>query len=68
MVRTATVAPAVTGFLLDRTGHFFWPFLIVSLVLWAGTLSWIFLVGAVEPVDWERCGSISPHTEAASAN
>jgi len=48
------VAPAVAGFLLDRTGHFFWPFLIVSLVLCAGALSWIFVVGPIEPVHWER--------------
>jgi ACS family D-galactonate transporter-like MFS transporter len=51
---SGVVAPAVAGFLLDRTGHFFWPFLIVSLVLWAGALSWIFVVGPVEPVEWER--------------
>lgn len=46
------VSPAVAGYLLDRTGHFFWPFLIVSVVLWLGALSWIFIVGPVEPVDW----------------
>jgi hypothetical protein len=46
------VAPAVTGFLLDRTGHFFWPFLIVSLFLWMGALAWIFVVGPIEPVEW----------------
>jgi hypothetical protein len=44
----------VTGFLLDRTGHFFWPFLIVSLILWVGGLVWIFVVGPIEPVEWER--------------
>jgi len=46
------VSPAVAGYLLDRTGQFFWPFLIVSFVLWMGALSWIFIVGPVEPVDW----------------
>jgi MFS transporter, ACS family, D-galactonate transporter len=49
---SGVVAPAVAGFLLDRTGHFFWPFLIVSLVLAAGAFSWIFIVGPVEPVEW----------------
>jgi len=49
---SGVVAPAVAGFLLDRTGHFFWPFLIVSVVLWIGALSWIFIVGPVEPVKW----------------
>jgi ACS family D-galactonate transporter-like MFS transporter len=51
---SGVVAPAVTGFLLDRTGHFFWPFLIVSLILWVGGLVWIFVVGPIEPVEWER--------------
>ena len=51
---SGAVAPAVTGFLLDRTGHFFWPFLIVSLVIWVGALCWIFVVGPVEPVKWEE--------------
>ena len=50
---SGVLSPAVAGFLLDRTGHFFWPFLIVALVLWAGALSWIFVVGPVDPVDWE---------------
>jgi MFS transporter, ACS family, D-galactonate transporter len=49
---SGVVAPAVAGFLLDRTGHFFWPFLIVSLLLWLGALAWIFIVGPIEPVDW----------------
>jgi MFS family permease len=49
---SGVVAPAVTGFLLDRTGHFFWPFLIVSLFLWMGALAWIFVVGPIEPVEW----------------
>jgi ACS family D-galactonate transporter-like MFS transporter len=48
------VAPAVAGVLLDCTGHFFWPFLIVSMFLWMGALSWIFIVGPIEPVQWER--------------
>ena len=62
---SGVVAPAVAGFLLDRTGHFFWPFLIVSLVLWAGVLSWIFVVGPVEPVKWKQP---EDHLEAQLVN
>ncbi|HLV85735.1 MAG TPA: MFS transporter [Candidatus Sulfotelmatobacter sp.] len=51
------IAPFLTGFLLDKTGHFFWPFLITACVSWIGAASWAFIVGAVEPVDWERCAS-----------
>jgi ACS family D-galactonate transporter-like MFS transporter len=48
------VAPAVTGYVLQRTGHFYWAFFIVAGVALAGAASWIFLVGRVEPVIWDR--------------
>ena len=46
------VAPALTGFILDRTGHFEWPFALAALVALAGASSWIFIVGPVYPVTW----------------
>jgi ACS family D-galactonate transporter-like MFS transporter len=46
------VAPALTGFVLERTGHFYWPFAILSLVALIGSLSWLFLVGPVREVRW----------------
>jgi len=48
------VAPALTGYLLDRTGRFDWPFIITAIVSWIGALSWVFGVGPLEPVDWEK--------------
>jgi MFS transporter, ACS family, D-galactonate transporter len=48
------VAPALTGYLLDRTGHFYWPFFIAAGVLWIGALSWVLIVGPVEPVIWDH--------------
>jgi MFS transporter, ACS family, D-galactonate transporter len=48
------VAPTITGILLDRTGHFLWPFLIVSLLMVVDVLAWLFIVGPVEPVVWKR--------------
>jgi sugar phosphate permease len=45
-------APAITGFLLGRTGQFYWPFLITAVISWIGALSWVFAVGPIEPVDW----------------
>jgi F0F1-type ATP synthase assembly protein I len=62
---SGVVAPAVTGLLLDRTGHFFWPFLIVSLVLGVGALGWVFIVGPVEPVEWEKKVRNTPTEEVA---
>jgi MFS family permease len=46
------LAPLLTGLLVQRTGHYYWPFMIVAAVSWIGTLDWIFLVGRVEPVTW----------------
>lgn len=48
------VAPALTGFVLDRTGQFYWAFIIMTAVALTGTMSWIFLVGPVQQVTWHR--------------
>ena len=47
------VVPTVTGFLVQRTGHYRGPFFIIAAVTWIGTLSWLFVVGPVEPIAWE---------------
>jgi hypothetical protein len=44
----------LTGFLVDRTGHFLWPFVIAAGVAWTGVAVWIFLLGEVEPVVWKN--------------
>lgn len=65
------VAPALTGYLLDRTGHFYWPFLITAIVAWVGALSWVIAVGPIEPVDWEkrirRSHSVDPSRATGAA-
>jgi MFS family permease len=53
------VAPALAGFVVDRTGRFFWPFAITAAVALLGALSWIFIVGPVEPVVWERTTEVA---------
>lgn len=47
-------APAITGFVLDRTGHFYWAFAILTAVALTGTASWVFLVGPVEQQVWHK--------------
>jgi ACS family D-galactonate transporter-like MFS transporter len=47
------VAPALTGFVVGRTGHFYWPFLITSVIAWIGALHWVFVVGPIETVVWK---------------
>jgi len=49
---SGAVAPALTGVLVDRTGHFLWPFLITGAVAWSGAAVWAFLLGPIEPVVW----------------
>jgi ACS family D-galactonate transporter-like MFS transporter len=52
------LASAVTGFILDRTGEFFWAFAIAAALCIVGVLSWLFLVCPVEPVIWTRRTSV----------
>jgi MFS family permease len=47
-------APAITGYLLNRLGKFYWPFLIAGVFSWIGALAWVFVVGRIEPVEWEK--------------
>ena len=58
------LAPALTGFLLERTGQFYWPFLITSIIAWVGAVQWVFVVGAVEPVVWKTPKTIGPEVPA----
>lgn len=46
------ISPLVPGFVVQRTGHFFWAFAVTAAVMLAGGLSWAFVVGKVEPIEW----------------
>jgi MFS transporter, ACS family, D-galactonate transporter len=48
------VAPALTGFLLDRTGSYYWPFVIAAVVAWLGGVGWWFVIGPLDEVDWAK--------------
>jgi MFS family permease len=56
---SGAMASAVTGFILDRTGEFFWAFVVAAALCIAGVLSWLLLVCPVEPVIWTRRTSVS---------
>lgn len=47
-------APALTGFIVDRTGHFFLAFAITAGVSLLGSIIWVFFIGPVVPVAWSR--------------
>jgi ACS family D-galactonate transporter-like MFS transporter len=48
------VVPTVTGFVVGRTGHFSWAFVMVTLVTLIGSASMFFLIGPVEQVRWGK--------------
>src|SRR5438552_2757176 len=45
------IAPALTGFLVDRTGHYFSAFALTAFICVAGGLVWIFGV-RLAPIHW----------------
>jgi MFS family permease len=60
------VAPALTGFTLDRTGSFAAPLAITVGVLVAGGLAWVFVVGRVEQMSWATKSEVlTPATTAS---
>jgi MFS family permease len=52
------VGPMLTGYLVGLTGKFYWPFFIAAIIAWLGAVGWVFIVGPIETVDWEKvCGA-----------
>jgi ACS family D-galactonate transporter-like MFS transporter len=52
------VAPALTGFTVDRTGSFVAAMAITAGVLVTGGLAWVFVVGRLEQVNWAAHGEV----------
>jgi ACS family D-galactonate transporter-like MFS transporter len=46
------LGPALTGFVVQRTGNFLLPFVLVSALCVVGALAFVFVVKRVEPVRW----------------
>jgi ACS family D-galactonate transporter-like MFS transporter len=46
------ICPSLTGFVLQSTGSFLAPFAITACICVIGVVSWVFIVGRVEPVQW----------------
>jgi MFS transporter, ACS family, D-galactonate transporter len=55
------IGPALTGFVVQRTGNFLVPFAITSLLCVLGALAWLFIVGRIEQIKW------APKTEVSVA-
>ena len=37
---------------VDRTGQFYWAFIIAAAIGLAGVVGWVFVIRRVEPVKW----------------
>jgi MFS family permease len=48
------IAPALIGLIVQRTGNFFWVFVITSGVTLLGAAAWVFVVGPIKPVAWSQ--------------
>ncbi len=46
------IAPWLTGRIVRDTGHFVYAFAVVSVVLGLGALSYLFVIGRIEPIVW----------------
>lgn len=51
---TGIIAPLVTGLIVQVTGNFQFAFVVAAVIAVIGAASYLFLVGAVEPLDWGR--------------
>ncbi len=49
---SGVLAPLVTGFVVDRTGEFFWAFAIAAAVALIGSIAFGVLIPSIEPVIW----------------
>ena len=54
------VGPAVTGFLLDRTGGFAVPLIVTAAMTLISGWAWVFLTGPLKQVEWTKMPAASP--------
>jgi MFS transporter, ACS family, D-galactonate transporter len=47
------IAPAVTGFVVDYTGHFILAFVIMAVVALLAAFSYFYVIGPVKEIAWE---------------
>jgi ACS family D-galactonate transporter-like MFS transporter len=58
----AVAAPMVTGFIVEKTGSFYWAFVTPAVLAVAGTYSYLFIVRRVEPLEWVVPASLAGQT------
>jgi cyanate permease len=48
------VGPLITGFVIDRTGDFFWAFAAACAITLVGILAWGVIIPRVAPLAWPQ--------------
>jgi MFS family permease len=51
------VAPIITGLVVDRTGQYYWAFIIAAAMATTGIVGWGLLIRKVTPLDWQITNS-----------
>jgi MFS family permease len=64
---SGAVSSVLTGIILDRTGHFLGAFVVAAGFNCIGALTWIFIVGRIEPVRWTANRPCPKTTRAIAA-
>jgi MFS family permease len=50
---SGVIAPLVSGYIVQVTGHYFWAFLSPAIIAVLGAACYVFLIPRVEPVEWQ---------------
>jgi MFS family permease len=64
---SGAVSSALTGIILDRAGHFLGAFVVAAGFNCVGAVTWIFIVGRIEPVQWAANRPCPKNTQAIAA-
>jgi MFS family permease len=51
------IAPAVTGFIIQSTGHFTYAFLVAAAVSLLGLIGWLWMVPRLEQIKWKTAAA-----------
>jgi len=63
---SGVICPALTGFIVDWTGHFQLAIAITAAICVLGAILWVFAIGEVRQVDWRPCRVAVPsHANSA---
>jgi len=62
------VVGPLTGWIVDRTGHFSSAFLVCAGIAVLGGISWVLLVGRLEQTVWQKEPQLTPLASASTAH